>query len=651
MWVLIGLGGLLLALGQYLPLDVFAALRSLPGLGWLRAPGRFAMIVDLSLAMLAAYGLVVLQERAARRQWSKRLVAAVLLLPASFAAALWAAQRLLLQEPEVARRLIDTHYLSLPKDLRWANAEQVHAALLWTTSWQNPRTIGAVLGLVLVVLLLVIWQATPWHRVRRWRGWPSVLLLGAALDLLVFSWNIHPREALSAVATPHPAAAAVQELVEGLDPNQQPVRVLASPVLNQVAADRLAPLGLHEAGRLQLARSESTPRVFSARAAGRRRPARSVERAVCVGSDPVRARWRTTAVCSTCPVNALLRAAAHEDLGEETFNVPAGFRLSEVRLVAALIDGGDVQQGQVVATLTLRSESGQVLAQRVLRAGQDVMDGFWDDRAATGTARHERVEVAGEVREPQPSGQFIRRLASYATAPFDSPAGARTLEIRNQTPRGQLVIYGAALADANGQVQQLFARLNKTKYREVTRAEGIVVLENTAAFPRAFLVQGSRLAPDGGSLDLMESRTFAPREEVVLAGDTPPTAVATRQEFTGTPGRAALLRPGRARIERYESQAVAVHVTTPQESFLVLSDAFYPGWRAYVDGVEQPILRGNLMFRVVQVPEGQHDVVFRFEPTSVLLGLRISLAAVAVALGLLIGSLLGPIRRPSRAAA
>ena len=71
MWVLIGLGGLLLALGQYLPLDVFAALRSLPGLGWLRAPGRFAIIVDLSLAMLAAYGLVVLQERAARSQWSQ----------------------------------------------------------------------------------------------------------------------------------------------------------------------------------------------------------------------------------------------------------------------------------------------------------------------------------------------------------------------------------------------------------------------------------------------------------------------------------------------------------------------------------------------------------------------------------------------------
>jgi hypothetical protein len=255
------------------------------------------------------------------------------------------------------------------------------------------------------------------------------------------------------------------------------------------------------------------------------------------------------------------------------------------------------------------------------------------------------------VREPQPNGQFIRRLASYAAAPFDAPQGARTLEIRNQTPRGQLVIYGAALADANGQVQQLFARLNKSKYREVTRAEGIVVLENTAAFPRAFLVQGSRLAPAGSSLELMESRAFAPREEVVLAGDTPPTAVATRQEFPGTPGRAALLRPGRARIESYESQEVAVHVTTPQESFLVLSDAFYPGWRAYIDGVEQPILRGNLMFRVVQVPEGQHDVVFRFEPTSVLLGLRISLVAVAVALGLLIGNALPLIRRPRRAVA
>jgi hypothetical protein len=68
---------------------------------------------------------------------------------------------------------------------------------------------------------------------------------------------------------------------------------------------------------------------------------------------------------------------------------------------------------------------------------------------------------------------------------------------------------------------------------------------------------------------------------------------------------------------------VTVQVATPHESFLVFSDAFYPGWRAYVDGLERPILRGNMLFRVVQVPEGSHDVVFRFEPLSVLLGLTI----------------------------
>jgi hypothetical protein len=42
------------------------------------------------------------------------------------------------------------------------------------------------------------------------------------------------------------------------------------------------------------------------------------------------------------------------------------------------------------------------------------------------------------------------------------------------------------------------------------------------------------------------------------------------------------------------------------------------------------------MFRVVQVPEGVHDVVFRFQPMSVFLGLRITVAALAVAVVVLL---------------
>ncbi len=56
------------------------------------------------------------------------------------------------------------------------------------------------------------------------------------------------------------------------------------------------------------------------------------------------------------------------------------------------------------------------------------------------------------------------------------------------------------------------------------------------------------------------------------------------------------------------------------DGFVVLSDQFYPGWRAYVDGRESPIYRANYLFRAVPVPAGEHVVEFTYQPVSVGLG-------------------------------
>ena len=90
----------------------------------------------------------------------------------------------------------------------------------------------------------------------------------------------------------------------------------------------------------------------------------------------------------------------------------------------------------------------------------------------------------------------------------------------------------------------------------------------------------------------------------------------------------------------YAPERVTVEVETGAPGYLVLGDAWYPGWRATVDGAPAPIERANLLFRAVPVPAGTHTVQFTYRPLSVTAGATISAAAL-LALFVVLPVLLG----------
>jgi hypothetical protein len=57
---------------------------------------------------------------------------------------------------------------------------------------------------------------------------------------------------------------------------------------------------------------------------------------------------------------------------------------------------------------------------------------------------------------------------------------------------------------------------------------------------------------------------------------------------------------------------------------LVLRDACYPGWVAWVDGVAAPIACFEGLFRAVALGPGAREVVFAYEPVSIRIGLMLS---------------------------
>jgi uncharacterized membrane protein YfhO len=69
------------------------------------------------------------------------------------------------------------------------------------------------------------------------------------------------------------------------------------------------------------------------------------------------------------------------------------------------------------------------------------------------------------------------------------------------------------------------------------------------------------------------------------------------------------------------------------DGYLVLSDPYYPGWQATVDGAPAVILKADYAFRAVEVPAGDHRVTMAFRPNTWRIGLAVSAACV---LGLLV---------------
>jgi len=169
------------------------------------------------------------------------------------------------------------------------------------------------------------------------------------------------------------------------------------------------------------------------------------------------------------------------------------------------------------------------------------------------------------------------------------------------------------------------------------------VYENVNVMPRATLVSRARMAPSrAAALELISSPDFDPRTEVVLEG--PATATASDPAAAGS-GAA-----GTARIDSYAPERIALTAeVAPGGGWLVLSEVFFPGWTATVDGAAAATLRADAVFRAVRLEPGRHTVVFEYRPQSFREGLRLTGLSGGVLMALL-GFMSAPGRRALRAA-
>ena len=114
----------------------------------------------------------------------------------------------------------------------------------------------------------------------------------------------------------------------------------------------------------------------------------------------------------------------------------------------------------------------------------------------------------------------------------------------------------------------------------------------------------------------MQDPAFDPAQTVIISRDetdvltveTPPAG----QTIPPLPMERGL--GGEVEISEYTDIRVALTVTSDAPGYLVLTDAYYPGWTATVNGEVTPIQRADVMFRAVSIPAGTSEVVFAYRP-------------------------------------
>lgn len=185
-----------------------------------------------------------------------------------------------------------------------------------------------------------------------------------------------------------------------------------------------------------------------------------------------------------------------------------------------------------------------------------------------------------------------------ARLPLSAPMEVAELRLTAAPGDVTLTVQAATLYDARSKMFSALLPSDRGRFR-LEHSGDVKVYRNLDVTPRAYLAGALAAVTDQeAALDLL--RTQAGRVTVV----------------EGALDGAQPAGPGdRAEIVAYAPERVEIVTHSAAPALLVLSDSFYPGWRASVTGAPAPIKVVNGLFRGVVVPPGEQRVIFTFAPS------------------------------------
>ena len=162
-------------------------------------------------------------------------------------------------------------------------------------------------------------------------------------------------------------------------------------------------------------------------------------------------------------------------------------------------------------------------------------------------------------------------------------------------PPNQHVVNLSGIHDPDAKMLKLL------NVRQVVADGRVLPLENE--IPYAHIVHHAFVLSQDKILENMKSESFDPLKTVIFEKDS--------IKRSGV-GRGVEATHDICEVVSYESERVTLKTFSDSAGYLVVSEIFYPGWTALVDGRKGDVLCGNYLFRVIPLEKGDHEVALHF---------------------------------------
>ena len=296
-------------------------------------------------------------------------------------------------------------------------------------------------------------------------------------------------------------------------------------------------------------------------------------------------------------------------------------KTTALAIVSRLACSAQIQDGTEVTRVKLIAADGAVFA-RTLVAGRDSSEWAYDCASVQPVMRHQRANIfssyPAKMNDEPCQGHFYS-----ATLPLDGVKDIKRIEFEWAGGNGAFILEKLSLVNETARSSYPIdpALSDRGAWRLVEEVGEARVYENLRAMPRAWLTTEAASVTSDEALHtiktgkLPDGRSFDPGRTALVEAP-----LALNSQNADTKASASVVSKSNTHME--------VRTSSLAESLLITSDAYYPGWRATVDGQAAPLYRADYAIRGVMLAPGEHLVRFDYVPRQFYLGAAASIVSL-----------------------